>query len=712
MRSSKDGDQLGSKLGPKLVSLVSQSVISTKRGLFDTEHKLRVKSMQSIIDRMGIESAEVAAPFIARILAAHGDELDPLLRDYFETVAGGQDQMKSIEGLFFGGLGSALSQVVSNYASAVTYPLNELKPNLVNDVGNLASAVALGIQDYDNALLNAHYQGLQTGSFDVLVDLAQNPPSVDDLAQFVNRGYMSEDDANAWLTRLGIPTTFKQFYQNLRTNILSPADASLGVLRGDLTLAQGRQIANENGFTDDQFNTLLLNTGEPLGLMQLLEAYRRKFISLDQLKAGILQSRIRDQWVDTAVALAVEPPSTADAIEASVQGYITQDQAKEIALQNGLEEEWFDAMWLTAGEPLSRTEMTDLVNRGYATEDQYKDALRQSRLKDSYINLSVDLIKRPMTISDALEANVQGYLTDDQADKIMDMNGLRTEDQPILRESVGDPLSLTEMLRLWNRGEVTQDQVEQALRESRLKDKYIPYALKLRTELPGLYDIRLMVSEGAIDTAAATNLLVELGYPSDLIKQLIAAFSGSSTTASKAVTESMLADLYLETAITATEFVSALKALGYSDANAALILEVNDWKAELAARNALMAKVRTQYVSGKIDKNTAQNDLLAAIIPASVVDKVLADWDLILAANVKTLTAAQVVSAWQLNLFESNDPNANLQLAVGYLVKLGYSTSDANILLAIKNGGPLESSSAKPTSKTSKSNQSASGAAS
>ena len=702
MRASKDGGSFGDKIGPKLSTMLSQAVVSTKVKLLPTEHKARVLSMQTIIDRMGMESAEVLRPFIDAVLDYHGEPLDEIVRNYLENAASGEDQVKALEGLFAGGAGNALSSVISNYSAPVAYRLNNLSPQLVNPPETQAASVAAGIVPFSNAQEAARWQGLQDGDFQALIDLAQTIPDVNMLADFVNRGYMSDDEANAWLTRLGYPTTFKQFIQDLRTNELMPAEAALGVLRGDLDLSQGRQIAHANGYTDDQFNTMLLNTGEPLGLMQLLEAYRRKFIDQATLKTGILQSRVRDEWIDTAIKLATEPPTTADAIEASIQGYMTQADAKSIAEMNGLESQYFDALWLTAGEPLSRTEMTDLYNRGQATEAQYKDALRQSRLKDSYVNMSFDLVKRPMTIADAVEGTVQGYLTTDQADKIMSENGLRDSDQLILREIAGNPLSLTEMLTLKRRGEVDDDQVKQALRESRLKDKYIDLALKLQEVIPSLYDIRLMIQEGAIDDATATKLLNDLGYPADLIKQLIKAFASGSSTANKSVTEAMLADLYIEEAISADDFVSMLEALGYTKANAALILEVNEWKAELAARNALMSKVRAQYVSGKIDKNVAQTDLLAALIPASVVDKVLADWDLILAANVKTLTPAQVVSAWTLSLFSENDPNANLQLAIGYLVRLGYSTDDANILLAIKNGGPLESSSPQSKTKTSK----------
>jgi len=700
MRSSSSTDQLGSKLTPKLIQAVSQAVISTKRGLLDTEHKLRVGSAQEIIDRAGLEIGTHYAD-ILRAAIAHPSNaaMSPVMRKKLENTASGEHQWEAVAGtvgLAQGLLGGA----ISNAIAPAIYDLNKLTPNTLPDSATVARIAVQGLASPSVAEDALRRLGLDTGWINSFLDSAHTTPTIPDLYTFVNRGLMSDSDSQGWYQRLGIPTDLISMYQNARPTLLTAADAALGVLRGDITVQQGRAVANANGMSNDDFDVLLLNTGEPPGIMQLLEAYRRGFIDENTLQRGVLQSRIRDEWWPTVFALRYEPLSTADAIQSSVQGYITKDQAKTYATQNGLNPDDFDAAWLAAGEPLSRTEMTYLVNWGFATEDDYKNALRQSRLKDSYIDLSWNLIKHPMSVADAVEGYVQGYLSEKDSDDIMGMNGLRDQDKETLREIAGEPLSKTEVLTLLRRGLMTQDQVEQALRESRLKDKYIPYALDLQTQYPGIYDIRLLVSEGAIDDKTAAKLLAIEGYPADLITPLINAFSGTTSTANKAVTEAMLVDLYLESAINATELHEMLKAIGYSDANATLIQEVADWRAELAARNALISKVRAQYIGGKINENTAQNDLLAAQIPASVVDKVMQDFALELAMNVKLLSESQVVDAWNASLFSNGDPAANTQDAVNYLAKLGYSTADADILLQLKNKSLFDGSPSVNSTKS------------
>lgn len=685
MPYSNGTDKLGVKLAPKLIQAVTQSVIATKKGLLGTEHQLRVGAMQTIIDRMGTEAAELGGPFITAALNMPDRDIHPIIRDYLESAASGQDQIKALSGIVFGGAASSLSQVISNTVAPLAYLINRHEPNLDADPQSAAQAAAQNIIPISDAHAYGADQGYNQNIINMWRDMAQNTPSVDDINQMIWRGFLTPEQAVEWLQRLAIPSELLELYQAIRPVLLTPADAALGVLRGDITEQQGYQLAEANGLSGESFDVLLLNTGEPLALEQLLEAYRREFIDENTLHRGVLQSRIRDEWWPTAFALRYEPLSTADAIQSSVQGYITKAQAKVYATQNGLNPDDFDAAWLAAGEPLSRTEMTDLVNRGFATTEQYKDALRQSRLKDSYIDLSTELIQRPMSVADAVESYVQGYLSQADSQKIMGMNGLRDVDRPILQELAGEPISKIEALSLLRRGLMSVDQVKQALRESRLKDKYINDVLELQTVYPGIYDIRLLVSEGAIDDAQAAKLLAIEGYPKELIAPLIKAFSGATGTASKAVTESMLADLYLESAISATEFTEMLTALGYSAANAALVLEVNQWKVELAARNSLLSRTRTLFVGNKITVQQAENDLTVALVPPAQITKVMRDWELEREATVKLLSEAQVVDAWNAGLFSDGDPPVNTSKAVAYLAVLGYSADDADILLELKN---------------------------
>jgi hypothetical protein len=700
MQSYSKGDTFGEKLIPKVVKAVVQAVIATKKGLASTEVEIKHAAAHAIATTVGEEIAEITLPLVEEAL--ENSKIPPHIQDIVRKMSDGQNQYQAIAGALLGATGSSglLSAVMNNEFAPVIRRILSANPMLDPPWATIIQLVVRGLQDEETARGQIGGQGLNEGWINALQWLAQSIPDLPTLLEWLRRGLIDENTAKGWMVRNAIPEEVQNLYIDLARQLLSPQDMALAVLRGDTTLDYARQVANAAGITNDDFNILQLNTGEPPGLQQLLEAYRRDFIDKATLETGIRQSRVRDQWIPVIEQLRYEPIATADAIEAYVKGYITEDQAKSYTQQNGLEPDDFDALALSAGEPLSRTEMTMLWNRGEVSQEDVANAIRQSRIKDAYIDWALLLKTAPMSTADAIEAYVQGYLSKDNATRIIQMNGLRDEDIDPLMLTAGEPLPKVEMLKLWNRGLVTEDQVKDALRQSRLKDSYIDTALQLRIELPALYEVRALLANGSLTAEQGTQLLLESGYQTDIVKAIVAGATGEAVAGTKTLTAAQLSTLYQERELSATEYVNELVALGYSQTEAELFETLEDMKWSITARNQVITKIRAQYVGKKITSQQASADLDALQISASMRDQLLDDWNIELATVVKLLTEAQIVDAWQMNLFEHNDPAANTQLALNYLINLGYSSADAITLLEIKNKGPLGENAAQPTSSS------------
>jgi hypothetical protein len=690
MLSSKGKAEFGDKLMPKIQSAIAESVIQTHKGLLGSKHQLLVHGFQELIDRAGHEIAGLWRPLIQPLIDDPNSKMADEMREFLGSIISGDDQWQAIGGALNAISQSGLSMSISNAIAPVTYRLNALGPNLNADPGTYAQAVARGLASLNTGQGVAYENGLGGGNFDMMVELAQTLPDVTTLIEWIRRGYTNTANMKAWLTRIGIPPTLQDNYVNLTRALLSPQDMALAVLRGDTTQAYANEIAEANGINLTDFGILQLNTGEPPGLMQLLEAYRREFINQATLEKGIRQSRVRNEWIPVIEQLRYEPLSTADAIEAAVQGYITAAQAKSYAQQNGLDPNDFETALLAAGEPLSRTEMMQLWRRGYVNEQDVKNAIAQSRTKDAYIDWAVLLKSAPMSTADAIEAYVQGYLTLANATAIAEMNGLRSEDVTPLINTAGEPLSKTEMLTLLRRGVATKTQVENALRQSRLKDAYIPLALELSTQLPSLYEVRALLSSGAITAEQGTTLLLEEGYSPDIVKAIVTSLTGGASAQVKVITEAQITSLYLEEEITAAEYLTELEAIGYNQAEAELIQEVNDWKASITARNQVIAKIKAQYIARHLTVNVASAELDAVQISAAMRDRLLNDWNIEKALTIKLLSESQVANLWKMKLFSPNDPAANTQDALNYFENLGYSSTDALRLLELENKGPLD----------------------
>lgn len=585
---------IGDKLGPKLSRLIADTVIATKKGLLPTEHKIRVKAIQDTIDRMGREFAAFHRPVLGQVLES--PDLSQETRDMLTSAASGEHQWQAVAGfaLSTSGVGASLSSVINNDIAPTVRSIIARSPGQIPDAATIATMIARNIIGEGGGRRNIAEAGFDDYWATALIKAGQSVPPPDAVYQMLNRKIIGVAEAQDLIGRNGIPPSLVNPVLSLNEQILAPPDAALAVLRGNITHEEGIKAAHAAGVSAADFETLIGNTGEPPGVMDLLSAFRRGFIDEQELRHGILQSRVRNEWIPTILKMRFQPMTTADAIDATVQNHLSEAEARHIAEQNGLEPSAFDPLRLTAGEPLNKTEM----------------------------------------------------------------------------------------LRLHRMGKATTAEVKQALRESRLKDKYIDHALELTVNIPPLFAIRQMLTAGAINDAEAARLLAEDGYQESVIKAIIKSAKKTKTTKVRTVTEGMLSELYQEQAISAQQFIEHLKVIGYSHAEAEEIKEVDDWRIAKVNRDHAIGRIRAAYTGRKITEQVASAELDALQIPASMRDKLFADWDIEIRSSVRLLSEAQIVAAWFIQLFTNDE-------AIAKLEHLGYSAADARTLLEIRNKGPL-----------------------
>lgn len=166
---------------------------------------------------------------------------------------------------------------------------------------------------------------------------------------------------------------------------LSPAEAALAVLRGNVDMGYAAKEASHSGYSAERFKVMVDNTGEPPGIQELLEAHRRGIIDQATLGRGILQSRYRNEWLEVIERLAHGPMPTGEAVAAVVQNQMSMDDGRRIAQENGLEEGAFDVMVNTHGNPPGIQEMGELWHRGDLTLAQFEQGIRESHYKNKYV---------------------------------------------------------------------------------------------------------------------------------------------------------------------------------------------------------------------------------------------------------------------------------------------------------------------------------------
>ena len=768
---------MGDRLGPKLSSLVLQHTLAARKALGPLEARWSQAAGQALIDRAGREVAGLYDPIWRLAEENRAGDLHPVMARWVQRVSSGQHQWESILGHAQGAAAGALGSVISNVVFPATALINSADRNLPVDLFTGAQAVAAGLADYDAGDQNAAAWGYTSRAFEIAYNLAASVPDAGTLAQLVNRGLISEAEAAYWLERAAVPDDLRGLVVALRRLLLTPADAALGVLRGDISRAEGEQIAAANGMTGGDFAIALLNTGEPPGAEQLAEALRRGFISQDTFARGIRQSRIRDEWLPTLLDLRYEPIPSAEAIDAALRGWISNDQARAIAEQNGVlpaqvqilldnagnppsneqllelrrrgyidqatlvrgirqgrtRDEWIPQIELLATEPIGTADAIDAWLRGHVNEEQLDTLLadngllerdwpiakanagnplaleqllealrrgfidqatfitgfRESRYRDEWAGTALKLGYSPLSTADALEAWLQGFITRDQAQKLATENGLEPADFTTLAETTGEPLSRTELQQLYNRGLIDLATYAQGLRESRLRDKWIPQALQLHVREPEAFQVLRWITYGIVTQQAGQAQLQEIGYTEQVAQNMIAEAAVTAVGPHKEIMAGEISTLYSDRIIDYDQAFALLRRLHYDDRTAQMILQLADYKQKQRILNSGVGMVRSHFIAYRIDAVTARADLLALNLPPATVDLYLQVWGYDQLAHPKQLTEAQIVKAAKDNLLviqgtmDTTDwAAANQTAGCERLVTLGYSADDARLLLA------------------------------
>ena len=540
-------------------------------------------------------------------LAALGVSLNP--ENFAITQA--LDQAQSNAGKEGAAIGSAwfIGETALKFSEPYTRILTHaLEASVVSEILDPATAAemqAQGIIGHDEAVSEAAGSGLDGQHVSWLVEHSMSYPGLVETLRLWNLGYLQEPDVDLALERAKVPAQYRDALKQLRRQYLSVADLALGNLRGDISDADAQAYAAQLGMTEEDFTRFVFNTGEPIGLMQLLEAYRRDYIDKARLQHGVRQSRVKDEWFDVILDLRYERMSAANAVDATVQNHLTADQGLAAAKVAGLHPDDFPVLLETAGEPLSRTEMTELVNRREATVEQYA----------------------------------------------------------------------------------------QAMRESRLKDKYIPLAEKLLVKLIPYRTINTIIAHGVRDQKWGIEYLMKLGYTEDDASALISTSASGKVAHIKQLTEAQILTLWEAKAIKQDEAVKQLGNIGYAPDEAAFILEYTTAKRAISEQNKAITMLRTAFMAHRVSLTDASAAMDKLGVPPEQRDQLKSDWEIERGAQVRVLTVPEITAAVNYGVVEFADAQAKL-------VEMGYSDNEAKVVICAAIKGVPKGVTISPISGT------------
>ena len=577
----------GAKIGTRVTGHIVRAIIATHKALIASKHKLAMLVFRAISDEISEEVDHTIGPFF-RAMAESPDAHDSV-NNLLKFMAYDHGQLKALAGssLVSQSLLWPISQILNNVLGPVVYTAVANDPRTILDPGTMAQLAATGRFDMQEALHNIRKQGFDNPFGVPLIDASMTYPDVSTSFDLLRRGEIDAHQFDSWALKNGIQAGVSEQIRKLATQPVSPADAALGLLRGNIARPDALKIASDWGLTSDSFDLLLNNTGEPPGLEQLLEAYRRDFIDEKTLKKGILQSRVRDEWIPLLEKLRYEPMSTADAVNAVVQNHLTEGDADTIAQQNGLEPGAIKTLIATAGSPLSLTEMTELYNRGEVTEADVKQALLESRLKPKYTDTAFLLhtkLLEPRTLSSAVAA---GSITHADAIKHAMAYGYSQNDATILVDEASKRKLITlrqqtiaAVESLYEENAVSADTASQVMRSNGYDDTEIAvvmrtaeYRREARVISATMAAIRAKFLGHHIDEKTAAGYISAIGVPAAQRDYVLGLWSIEEAANVRNLTEAQIVKAVHLDLLKPEDALKRLVRMGYAEGDAVLLLE-------------------------------------------------------------------------------------------------------------------------------------------
>jgi len=387
----------------------------------------------------------------------------------------------------------------------------------------------------------------------------------------------------------------------------------------------------------------------------------------------------------------------ADLANAVVQNFLAHGDAAEQAARSGIDGGKFGVLVNLAGDALPPGALAEALRRGIISEGgrgagstSFEQGIAEGRLKDKWAGIVKELAVQWPTPADALDALLEGQISEGDARELYRKFGGDPDYFTMLYNTRGNAPTPVEALTLANRGIIPwkgtgpgATTYEQAFLEGPWRNKWLEPFIALGEYLPPPRTVTAMVRNGSLTDDMALDLLVKQGLAKDLAAAYITDAHHQKTQTERDLSVSQLLNMYEAGLIKADDATGLLKALGYSDESAGLMLAYRDLQRAISATNAAVNRVHALYTAHKISSQAANGALVALGIPSPQISDIVSTWDLERAINVKVLTAAEIADAWKYEVISEDE-------ALAELVSLGYTPRDAWIYLSVKNKAPLD----------------------
>lgn len=204
----------------------------------------------------------------------------------------------------------------------------------------------------------------------------------------------------------------------------------------------------------------------------------------------------------------VDANTAASAVAAGILDYGTGDQ---IAGAWGLRAGDFETLVELARNIPAAAELGDMVNRGLMSEADAITQLARQGIPEEFRGQVLALRLAVLAPADAALAVLRGNMTTQDGYAVAAANGVSSADFDILVGNTGEPPAIEEMVMLNRRGKLSDDLLDTAIRQSRIRDQWIPYVKELGIQPPSTAEVLNALVQGQLSQSEAESRFGQAG---------------------------------------------------------------------------------------------------------------------------------------------------------------------------------------------------------
>ena len=464
---------------------------------------------------------------------------------------------------------------------------------------------------------------------------------------------------------------------------IAHTSAFMETIEGDLTpfcRAAFQDIA-EHPDTPPELAAFYRQTYDPQHqsdvILQILALFGLAFAAPFAAAAGKLQA-IKNMSMEAQHSTPLDPQTAAGLAGRRIvdPGFAAQE-----ASYNGLASNRAAALYRGSQSGPGPETVLRLLREGRIGGGQAADGLMDAGLRDEWLGPLIAANKGPLPAGTAVSAAVESHIDAGHLAALLEANGIDGAYADLWLETAGRPPGVVELGALVNRGVMSLGDWQQAVRESDIKNKYVPALTALLRHYPPQRSIVAMIRSGAIDPDTGATWMAYDGLHPDAIGAMVKEALNGKHEKVRDLTQAQIIGMYGDHEIDTGVASQHLSALGYDSTEVQMLLAHADFTREHALQVEAAKRVQRRVVAGLVDDAEARQELAAIGVDGAQADLWLRYWDLERDQQARTLTPAQVEAAAKKGFIDETEFRKRLGV-------YGYPPRDLDLLWMLATGNP------------------------